>query len=150
MVTTSMRTAAIGIVAILLLATFGSLAMASGSASEQARNFAQELDSLAEADESGLAAADIQLARQWLAEANAAIERRDDRVVEYRLRRVDHSLDLIREIVQVGALRTATEAQKQRYEEAIAEIETLTGEIQELEERKANRERELRRVQEGE
>lgn len=130
------------LVAALLMAT---VAVAQSTA-DQLQSFEATLAELEESDQSGIAAEEIELARTWLAEARQAQERRDDRRVEYRVRRVDHSLDLIRALVQVGNLRAAAAVQDERYETMTQEIETLSGEIEELEERKARREAELRRV----
>ncbi len=136
-----------GWVAVLLVAVLLMAAVAVAQPTgDQLESFEATLAELEESDQSGIAAEEIELARTWLAEARQAQERRDDRMVEYRVRRVDHSLDLIRALVQVGNLRAGAAVQDERYETMTQEIETLSSEIEELEERKARREAELRRV----
>lgn len=136
------------VVALFLVVGLAAVAMAS-TPGAQLDAFDEELSQLEEADTAGHAAEEIQRARQWLAEARAAQERRDDRILEYRVRRVDHNIDLIRALIQVGTIQASTQQQEERHRTAVQEIEGLEAEIRELEERKASRERELRRVQQG-
>lgn len=136
------------VVALFLVVGLATVAMAS-TPGAQLDAFDEELSQLEEADTAGHAAEEIQRARQWLAEARAAQERRDDRILEYRVRRVDHNIDLIRALIQVGTIQASTQQQEERHRTAVQEIEGLEAEIRELEERKASRERELRRVQQG-
>lgn len=122
------------------------LAVASGSEAQQIANLRAELERLSESDQGGAGKEEIQRARGWLDEAERFLGERSHRQAEYRLRRADHTVDLIRALVEVGNIEATTAQQQERYEEAQAEIARLQEEIMELETRKAERERQLREL----
>lgn len=132
------------IVSVFFMASTG--VASSGSDIETLR---AELERLEENDQRNVAGDDIAQARQWLDEAQEQIARRETRGAEFRVRRVQHTVDLIRALIQVGNIDGSVEQQQERYAEAQAEIERLQNEIVELEGQKSDRERELRRVREG-
>lgn len=133
-----------GLALLLVLALFLPLAVAGGSGSEQITNLRAELERLEESDTGSAGVDEIAMARAWLDEAEAALQARDTRLAERRLRRADHTVDLIRALIEVGNLDTATAAQRDRHSDAEQEIARLEEEIRELEARKVERERQLR------
>lgn len=132
--------------ASILLASTVSAQSNAGSVSEQVTGFRAQLEQLALEDNGKTAQDEIRRAQRWLDEAEAHATRNDRAAVENRLRRVDHTIDLIQALVQVGNIEHAVLQQEARYDEIRAEIESLETEIKELEERKARREGELRNI----
>lgn len=132
----------------MLLAPVVSAQGDAGSVSDQVKSFRGQLERLAVEDKGSSAQEEIRRAQRWLDEAEAHHGQRDRLAVEYRLRRVDHTIDLIQALVQVGNIEHSVLQQEAQYEEIRAEIESLETQIRELEDRKNRREAELQRVRE--
>lgn len=133
---------------LMLLATSVSAQGGSGSVAEQVESFRAQLNQLALDDTGKAAQEEVQRAQRWLDEVEAHHAQNDRIAVESRLRRVDHTVDLIQALVQVGNIEHSVLQQEARYDEIRAEIEGLESEIKELEERKSRREGELRKIRE--
>lgn len=134
------------LVVVLTIVSMIPLAVAAGGSAEQVQNLRAELARLSEIAPGEETQDEIRQALTWLAEAETLLERREPRRAEYRLRRVDQSIDLIQALVEVERIDASTAEQRERYEEAQAEIARLEVEIRELEARKAEREAQLLRL----
>ncbi len=92
---------------------------------------------------------EFDLAKQWLAEAEELRSQGARRGVEQRVRRVDHTVALLRVIIETNDMRTGIERQKEALEQSRQQIEELRADIESLEAQKADRQRELDRIQSG-
>ena len=135
---------------MLAVALMAPQVLAQGGEQAQIEELRSTLDELEENDRSNAGTDDIARARQWLDEGEQLLSQRSHQAAEYRLRRVDHTVDLVRELIEVGNIELSAQQQEERYEEIRAEIERLQTEIKELEERKVDRERQLRNVRDRE
>jgi hypothetical protein len=92
---------------------------------------------------------EFDLAKQWLSEAEELRAQGARRGVEQRVRRVDHTIALLRVIIETNDMRTGIDRQKDALEQSRLRIEELREDIESLEAQKADRQRELERIQSG-
>lgn len=138
----------------LFLAALCVLALTSGAIAQDKPLAEQLLEyerALAEqADDPGAPAAaqDIDLTREWLAQARTALEQGKTASAEALLRRAGMSLEMIEALVKVGAIQKAADDQEAALHAAQTEqIPQLEQEVKQLSEQKAALEAELRGLQ---
>ena len=86
---------------------------------------------------------EFERARAWLDEAQHIHQEGGSSGLEQRMRRVDHSIDLLRALVTTEELKASIEGQRQAHESSKQQVEALREEIENLEAQKAERQREL-------
>ena len=109
---------------------------------DQLQSFAEQLDGLQEEAET-FAPEAYDRTRVWLNEAKHIHGEGRSSGLEQRLRRVDHSLDLLRALVTTEELKASIESQKEAYDSSKRQVDSLREELETLEARKAERQREL-------
>ncbi len=125
----------------LLLST-AAMADEADEVGDQLQSYAEQLDGLQE-DAETFAPEAYERTRGWLNEAKHIHQEGRSSGLEQRLRRVDHSLDLLRARVTTEELKASIESQKEAYESSKRQVDSLREELETLEARKAERQREL-------
>ena len=92
---------------------------------------------------------ELELARQWLEEAEQLQAQGTRQGVESRLRRVDHTITLLEVMVETNDMRAAIERQRESLQSSRQRISELEDDVESLEAQKADRQRELERIQSG-
>lgn len=132
---------------VLLLAVPGAVA-GDGDPMQQIENLRQQLEQLEENALEDVAEDDFAMAHQWLDEAETRHRRGRSSGVEQRIRRVDHTLDLVRAQLDTVDIQRSIEQQHQTYENLVEQVENLREDIESLEKQKAERKEELERIRE--
>lgn len=131
----------------LLVGLLSTVAMASGGdVKAQIESLDEQLKILEEAAPEGVGEEDFRAARGWLREAAERHQAGRSSGVEQRIRRVDHTLDLLRAQTATVQIRESIEQQHESYAQAQAQIEQLRDEIQALERQRDERKSDLERV----
>ncbi len=121
-------------------------ALAGGGPQQQIDNLRGQLDELEDSAPEGVGEDDFATANQWLDEAEQRHNRGRSSGVEQRIRRVDHTLDLLRAQIEITNIERSTESQHEAYEQMLQQVEDLREDIASLENQKKERQRELERV----
>ena len=114
---------------------------------QQISDLRHQLEQLEEAAEDDMGEADFARAHQWLDEAEQRHSRGRSSGVEQRIRRVDHTLDLLRAQMEITNIERSIESQRDAYENMVQQTEELREDIARLETQKEERKRELERIQ---
>ena len=140
----------VGAVVTALLLLTSSLALADSYDGDQDEidHLQAQLEELEAQTDDDVASDEFETAFVWLEEAEQLIDSGARRGVEQRVRRVDHQLDLLRALVDIRELEKSIEQQHDAYEMSVQQVEELEEEIESLEERKAERQRELEQIRE--
>ena len=121
------------------------LAMAGGP-QQQIDDLRAQLEQLEEGAAEGVGEDDFAMAHEWLDEAEQRHNRGRSSGVEQRIRRVDHTIDLLRAQIEITNIERNTKSQHEAYENMLQQVENLRSDIESLERQKQERKRELERV----
>lgn len=136
------------LIALCALLVVPSVVVAGESPQEQVEHLRAQLDELEEDALAAGAEAEFQRANAWLEEASQLASRGARSGVEQRLRRVDHSVDLLRALIRTHDIEHSIVHQREAYENSKRQVEDLKDDIEQLERQKQERKEELKRIRE--
>lgn len=119
------------------------IASAASRYKEQITAFRGELKTQAEADTGGLAADDLLQVAKWLDESEKLLAEGKTDEAGYRLKRAEYGLDLTRALVGASQIAGKADEQEKAFSEAQAQIGKLNKEIEQLQARKAELQKEI-------
>ena len=135
---------------VATIAFFGFIHVAAANNSarfqQQIEQFKEMLQEQAEADENNLTEKDRAQTEAWIQEAEVLLANGRHEAVSRRLRRVEYSLDLIRALNGAVNIDTLAERQEAYFHTSKERIAQFEAEMRELQQKKANLERELERL----
>lgn len=135
-----MKRSMAGLVVVMLLLGPNTYA---NETEQQITQFRTMLEKHAQEDTAGATTADREMAMTWLKEAELLQANGDREAAKRRLRRVEASLDLIRALSATMGLRAAAEEQEAAAHKAPETLAALKAEIEELQRKKQELQREL-------
>lgn len=133
------------VIAAVVMIAVSSTAFASAASryKEQITAFRAELKTQAEADAGGLAADDLVKVADWLDQSEKLLNEGKTDQAGYRLKRAEYGLDLTRALVGASQIAGKADEQEKAYGDSQAQIEKLKKEIEQLQTRKAELQKEI-------
>lgn len=112
----------------------------------QIEQFKTMLETVAESDTTGAVAEDRALVSKWLKEAEVLLANGDRDAAKKRLRRVELGMELVRALTATVEIRAAADEQEAAAHRAPETIAKLKQEVEALQRRKTELERELQQL----